>query len=59
MGERRGVYRVLVGKPEEGDHLEDPSIDGRMIRRWIFRKWDVGAWTGLIRFKIGTGGRHL
>jgi len=20
MGERRGVYRVLVGKPEEGDH---------------------------------------
>jgi len=48
-----------VGKPEEGDHLEDPSIDGRIIFRWIFRKWDVGAWTGLIWFRIGTGGRHL
>jgi hypothetical protein len=57
MGERRGVYRVLVGKPEEGDHLEDQSIDGRIILRWLFRKW--GAWTRLIWFRIGTGGRHL
>jgi hypothetical protein len=30
-GDRRGVYSVLVGKPEEGDHLEDPSIAGRII----------------------------
>jgi hypothetical protein len=37
MGERRGVYRVLVGKPEERYHLEDPGIDGRIILRWIFR----------------------
>jgi hypothetical protein len=27
-------------------HLEDPGVDGRIILRWIFRKWDVGAWTG-------------
>jgi len=27
-GEKRGVYRVLVGKPEGRDHLEDPGIDG-------------------------------
>jgi hypothetical protein len=34
MGERRGVYRVLVGKPErERDHLEDPGLDGRIILR--------------------------
>ena len=26
----------------EGDHLRDPAIDGRIILRWIFRKWDVG-----------------
>ena len=39
VGERRGVYRVLVGKPErERDHLEDCSVDGRIILRWIFRK---------------------
>jgi len=30
MGERRGIYRVLVGKPEEKDHLEDPGIDRRL-----------------------------
>jgi hypothetical protein len=30
------------GNLREGDHLEDPDIDGRIILRWIFRKWDVG-----------------
>jgi len=39
MGERSGGYRVLVGKPEGKRYLEDPGIDGRIIR-WIIRKWD-------------------
>jgi len=26
----------------ERGHLEDPDADGRIILRWIFRKWDVG-----------------
>ena len=44
MGEGRGVYRVLLGKPEgERDHWGDPGVDGRIILRWIFRKWDVGC----------------
>jgi len=59
MGERRGVYRVLVGKPEERDLLEDPSLHGRIMLRWIFRKWDVGIWTGLSWLRIRTGGRHV
>jgi hypothetical protein len=59
MGERRGLYRVLVGKPEGRKHLEDPDIDGRIILRWIFRKWDVGVWNGSSWLRIGTGGRHL
>jgi hypothetical protein len=46
-GEGRGVYRVLVGKPE------------RIILRWIFWKWDVGIWTGLSWLRIETGGGHL
>jgi len=33
MGERRGVYSVLVGKLRERDHLEDPGVGGRIILR--------------------------
>jgi hypothetical protein len=43
-GERRGVYRVLVGKPE-GQNLEDLSIDLRIIFKRIFKKRDWGAQT--------------
>jgi hypothetical protein len=43
----------------ERDHLEDPDIDGRIRLRWLFRKWDVVAWTGLIGFSVGTGGGRL
>jgi hypothetical protein len=53
----RGVYRW--GNLRERDHLEDSNIDGRIILRWIFRKWDVGAWTGLSWLRIGTGGGNL
>jgi len=59
MGERRGVYRVLVGNVRERDHLKDSDVDGRIMLRWIFMRWDVGVWTGLILFRIGTGGEHL
>jgi len=47
-----------VGK-DERDHLGDPGKDGRKILSRIFRKWDVGVWTGLIWLRIGTGGRLL
>jgi hypothetical protein len=43
----------------EGDHLEVPGIDGRIILKRIFKKWDRGAWTGLICLRIGTGGGLL
>jgi len=44
----RGLYRVLVGKPEEKRSLVRPGVGGRMILGLIFRMQDVGAWTGLI-----------
>ena len=42
MEERRGVYRVLVGKPEGKRPLGRPSVDGRIILKWIFRKLNGG-----------------
>ena len=59
MEERRSVHRALVWKPEERDHLEDPSVDGRIILGWIFRKWDLGIWIGSIWLRIGTSCRYL
>jgi len=32
-GERRTVYRVLVGQSDGKDHLGDPGVDGRIILR--------------------------
>jgi len=58
MGEGRGVYRVLVGKPEGKRPLERPRRRWEDILSWIFRKWDVGVWTGWSWLRIGTGGGH-
>jgi len=43
MGERRDVYSVLVRNLRERDHLGDPGVDGRIVLRWIFKKWGVGV----------------
>jgi hypothetical protein len=60
LGEKRGAYRFLVGKPERKIPL------GRPWHRWednikmdLLRKWDVRAWTGSIWLRIGTGGGYL
>jgi len=54
------VYRGFwLGKMRERDHLEDPGVDGAIILRWIFRKWDVRLWTGLSWIRVRTDGRHL
>ena len=55
----RFEYRGLTGKPEGKRPLGRPRLDGRIILRWIFRKWNVREWTGSICLRIGTGGGHL
>jgi hypothetical protein len=35
MGDRRGAYMILVERPEENYHLEDLSIDGRILLKVI------------------------
>ena len=50
-GERRGLYRVLVGKTGGKRPL------GRPQKRWVEVEW--GSWTWLVWLGIGTGGEHL
>jgi len=59
MEERRSVYRVLVGKPEGKRPLGRPRRRWEENIKWIFRKWDVGIWTGSSWLRIGTGGGKL
>jgi hypothetical protein len=56
--DRRGAYRVVVGKPKKKRPLERPK------RRWEdnikmnIQEVGCGTWTELIWFRIGTGGGH-
>jgi hypothetical protein len=43
----------------ERDHLEDLSVERRIILKWIFQKWGGKVWTGLVGLRIGTGGGGL
>jgi hypothetical protein len=47
------------GNLKEIDHVEDPSIGGRIILRWTFRKWDVVPCTGSVWLRIWKDGEHL
>jgi hypothetical protein len=51
------VYGVLVLR--ERVKSGDPDVDGRVILRWLFRKWDVGVLTALGWLRIETVGGHL
>jgi hypothetical protein len=52
-GGKREVHKGFWwGDLREGDHLGHTDVDGRIILKWICKKWD-GAWTGLSWLRIG------
>jgi hypothetical protein len=57
-GRRGQAYTGFwLGNLREGEHFGDQGVDGRIILRWIFRKW--GFWTGSSWHRIGTSGGRL
>jgi hypothetical protein len=59
MGRREAYTGFRRGNLRERNHLGDPGVDGRIILRWIFRKWDMVVWTGSSWLGIRTGVGHL
>jgi hypothetical protein len=58
MGERKGVYRALVGKTEGKKPLGRPRRSRDNINRDL-QEMGCGVWTGSSWLRIGTGGGHL
>ena len=59
MGRGEVYTRLWWGNLRKRDHWGDPGVDGRIILRWISRRWNVGIWTGLGWPRIETGGGRL
>jgi len=39
-GEERGAHRILVGTTESKSSFKYLGVDGKIILKWIFEKWD-------------------
>jgi hypothetical protein len=59
IGERRGAYKALEGKPGGKKPFGRTKRKWRIVLRWISRRRDGEAWIGLIWLKIETWGGHL
>jgi hypothetical protein len=59
MGGREACVGFWWGNLRERDHWREPGVGGKTVLGWIFRKWDVGVWTGLGWLGIEKGGGQL
>jgi hypothetical protein len=50
--------RCWWGNQRERDHWEDQGVDGRIILKIIFKKWDEKAWDEILWLRIRTAGGH-
>ena len=51
--------RVWFGNLRERDHSGDQDVDGRIILRWIFRKWEGAVGTRWSLLRTGRSGGRL
>jgi hypothetical protein len=59
MDEDSGRIGSWWGNRRERDHWGNLGVDGWIILGGIYRRLDVGMWTGLCWHRIGTGGGRL
>jgi hypothetical protein len=43
MGNEQAITGFWWENLRKRDRLGDPGIGGKIILRWIFKKWDVGV----------------
>jgi hypothetical protein len=59
IGEGRGVFRVLVGKPEGKGQMGGPGRKWEDNIKMDLQKVEWGLWNALSWLRIGTGGGQL
>jgi hypothetical protein len=59
MGKGEACTGFWWEKLRERDHLRELGVDGRIILRWILRKWGVGYRLDQSGLRIGTGGGYF